>query len=90
MMAGTILLYDGTFNGFLTCIFSAFEQKLEVNGIYTEATRQEHMFAEPLSITTNSEKAERVISGLKRKISNESYREISRGCANEKYLCLFY
>ncbi|WP_034917364.1 TIGR03915 family putative DNA repair protein [Gillisia sp. CAL575] len=76
MTAGTILFYDGTFNGFLTCIFSAFEQKLEVNGIYTEATPQENIFAEPLNISTNSEKAERVIIGLKKKISNDSYRQL--------------
>tara|TARA_R100000935_G_scaffold35040_1_gene55808 strand:- start:180 stop:962 length:783 start_codon:yes stop_codon:yes gene_type:complete len=76
MTSGTILFYDGTYPGFLTCIFSAFEQKLEVNGIFIETSPQENIFAEPLSIVTNSEKAERVILGLKKKISKESYRQL--------------
>jgi len=76
MKTGTILFYDGSYEGFLTCIFSAFEEKLSINGIFTDATSQGNMFAKSMSITTDPEKAQRVISGLKRKISNESYRHL--------------
>ena len=76
MKEETILIYDGSYKGFLSCVFSAFEQKLNVVGIYTETTIQRNMFAKALNIITNLEDSKRVELGLKRKISASGCRQL--------------
>ncbi|MGB5388277.1 MAG: DNA metabolism protein, partial [Eudoraea sp.] len=59
-----ILLYDGSFNGFLTCIFTAFEQKINVVGIQRKSQVQKGLFTETQTILTQVNKAKRVWNGI--------------------------
>lgn len=59
-----ILIYDGSFNGFLTAIYSAFELRLELTDIRRRADGQKVMFAESVLIRTETDKALRVWDGI--------------------------
>ncbi|PTX44266.1 putative DNA metabolism protein [Christiangramia gaetbulicola] len=68
-MPDTVLKYDGSFMGFLTCIFMAYEQKLNIVEIVPAGEDQNQLFAETLEAITDEQKALRVIKGLKAKVS---------------------
>lgn len=60
-------MYDGSFNGFLTSIFVAFEEKAEVVDIQKNTVNQNGLFSETEIIFTNVEKAKRVWNGIQKK-----------------------
>ncbi|NNE03282.1 MAG: DUF4130 domain-containing protein [Eudoraea sp.] len=64
---GKILLYDGTFNGFLTTVFKIFEEKIEVQDIQKIGEGQNALFTELAMIDTNLNTAKRVWEGLSHK-----------------------
>ncbi len=64
-----ILIYDGTFNGFLTAVFIAFEEKIQVADIQKNSISQNGLFSETETIFTNVEKAKRVWNGIQAKSS---------------------
>ncbi|OIQ22676.1 TIGR03915 family putative DNA repair protein [Lacinutrix sp. MedPE-SW] len=64
----TILIYDGTFDGFLTCVFVSFDQKLKDVNIVREQFFQDTFFAKKETVITQKAKADRVWVGLKKKI----------------------
>jgi len=66
----TTLIYDGSFYGFLTAIFIAFEEKLDVVDIQTNAKAQSGLFSETETIFTNVTKAKRVWNGIRSKGQN--------------------
>lgn len=57
---GIILIYDGSFEGFLTCVFTVFEQKLKVTAITISGYIQQEIFSCTEEIVTDLNKAERV------------------------------
>jgi probable DNA metabolism protein len=59
-------MYDGSFEGFLTAIFSVYEERFEVVSITPEAYFQAGLFAEGIQIITDIKKAERVWKGLEK------------------------
>ena len=65
-----ILLYDGSFNGFLTCIFTAFEQKINVVDIQRKSQVQKGLFTETQTILTQVYKAKRVWNGISERSNN--------------------
>lgn len=67
------LIYDGSFNGFLTAVFIAFEEKLSVADIQKNKQAQNGLFSETETIFTNVGKAKRVWNG----VSNKSFNAIS-------------
>src|SRR5690554_4459137 len=67
----TTLLYDGTFDGFLTCVFDVFNLKLYQVTIIRKSRFQQSLFGVTLEITSDSQKANRVWQGLKKKLSNK-------------------
>lgn len=72
----SILFYDGSFDGLLTVIFTAFEQKLEVTGIFPEQEVQQDFFSTPEFVATDLTKAERVRNGLSKKITASGFRQV--------------
>ena len=72
----TILIYDGTFEGMLCCIFAVFEQKLIVSNIYTEVNVQRNIFSNPSEIITEPHKAGRVKKGLINSLGAPGYRQL--------------
>lgn len=75
MNASKILVYDGSFNGFLTAVFIGFEQKLTHADIQKNNQLQSGLFAETETIFTNVEKAQRVWNGVRKK-SNTAIKNI--------------
>lgn len=72
----TSIIYDGTFDGFLTAVFEAYEYKLKDAIITTKQRYQPTVFASKHEVITNEAKAERVWKGLKQKISAKATSEI--------------
>jgi len=70
-----ILIYDGTFNGFLTAVFTCFEEKLYDVEIQQEGNVQNGLFAETQSVYTQEDKAKRVWAGIQKR-SSESIKNI--------------
>lgn len=75
MNASKTLIYDGSFNGFLTAVFTGFEQKLKHADIQKNNQLQSGLFAENETIFTNVEKAQRVWNGVQKK-SNTAIKNI--------------
>ncbi len=74
----THLLYDGSFDGFLTSIFECYDRKLIDFAIVRRDRYQPGITTSSLNIETDILKSQRVWSGLKRKLSvskrNEFYK----------------
>jgi len=68
-MIEKVLKYDGSFKGFLTCVFNAYELKIKVVEIIPENEDQKQLFSETENIITEDFKAQRVLKTLKKKIS---------------------
>ncbi|MBR9845000.1 MAG: DNA metabolism protein [Algicola sp.] len=79
-MKHKILRYDGSFDGFLTAVFTVFEHKLNAVTIQKETNTQEGLFSENETVITDEVKANRVWKGLKNKSSSGS---------NYKLYCAF-
>lgn len=67
METAKILVFDGSFNGFLTTVYTAFENRWQVAGIRKRKDTQEVLFAETREIRTDLEKARRVWQGVEQK-----------------------
>jgi len=67
MNASKILVYDGSFNGFLTAVFIGFEQKITHADIQKNNQLQSGLFVETETIFTNIDKALRVWNGVRNK-----------------------
>lgn len=62
-----ILIYDGSFNGFLTAVFIAFDEKLVVADIQKKTKVQRGLFSDSEPIFTQMDKAKRVWNGIRKK-----------------------
>ena len=69
------LIYDGSFNGFLTIIYKAFEEKIEVTDIQKITLAQRGLFSDTETVYTQMDKAKRVWSGIQKK-GNTSIKNI--------------
>ncbi|MFS4418435.1 TIGR03915 family putative DNA repair protein [Maribacter sp. 2307ULW6-5] len=69
------LVYDGSFNGFLTAVFVGYEQKLVHADIQAGRNVQRGLFTETETVFTNIEIAKRVWSGIQAK-SSEAIKNI--------------
>lgn len=63
------LIYDATFDGFLTCVFHIYKLKLRNVTFQRQYEVQESLFGNSTEILTDLEKADRVWKGIKSKIS---------------------
>ena len=63
----TTFTYDGTFEGLLTCVFEAFDRKEFPQQISKQEIPQ--FFAQNYHVETDEQKANRVVAGLRKKIS---------------------
>lgn len=72
-----IYRYDGSFEGLLTCIFTAFERK-EFPDDITCAEEEQLSFSETREILTDDEKAERVKKSLREKVHPDEVNGIRR------------
>ncbi|WP_179353823.1 TIGR03915 family putative DNA repair protein [Winogradskyella vidalii] len=70
-MTAKNLIYDGTFDGFLSAVFYVFEHKLKTVRIQNEFTAQQGLFSENEIIITDEVKANRVWNGIKTKLASQ-------------------
>lgn len=70
-----IYVFDGTFYGFLNCIFECFEMKEWHAVPITETIYQPSFFDNSRWILTDEAKAERILKGLRQKIGSVKIRE---------------
>lgn len=63
------LIYDGTFDGLLTAAFEVYERRLTYVNLQKGEWRNEALFTEVIIIITDERKAQRVLKGLKTKLS---------------------
>ena len=62
--------YDGTFEGLLSCVFEAFDKKQFPQQIFKQEVSQ--LFTENYQVETDEKKANRVVVGLRKKISKSA------------------
>lgn len=65
-----VLVYDGSFEGFLSAVFKVYEEKLEQVDIQRETNVQPSFFGDAEEIITNKKQADRVWNGLKKKLTS--------------------
>ncbi len=75
METAKILIYDGSFNGFLTTVFKAFEEKFPISDIQTNGVCQNGLFSETETVFTQMDKAKRVWNGIQSK-SNAAIKNV--------------
>jgi probable DNA metabolism protein len=63
------LIYDGTFEGLLTAAFEVYERRLAYVNLQHGEWRSKALFDDTLTIVTDNSKANRVLKGLKTKLS---------------------
>jgi len=65
----TTIIYDGTYQGWLTAVFEIYEHKLQDVSFAREGEAAASLFGVTHQVITNQVKAERVLKGLKEKLS---------------------
>ncbi|MGW9686379.1 TIGR03915 family putative DNA repair protein [Flagellimonas sp. 2504JD1-5] len=70
MKNSTTLIYDGSFNGFLSAVYVAFEEKINVADIQKNGNGQKGLFSETKTIFTHVDTAKRVWEGIRNKSHN--------------------
>jgi probable DNA metabolism protein len=79
-----ILFYDGSLQGFLSCVFTAYEEKLKVLAIKPVGEPPTgQLFLEPVEVITEPEKANRVWASLKKKSSAAGLRDLKWALLSE-------
>lgn len=72
-----IMLYDGSFEGWLTAVFEIYEHGFTKAEIYKENEYQKRLFASEHFSTVNEDKAKRVWNGLQQRLSVTALRQIN-------------
>ncbi|MBE7175435.1 MAG: TIGR03915 family putative DNA repair protein [Mucilaginibacter polytrichastri] len=74
----TTLIYDGSFEGFLSAVFSVYELRLQEVRIIRTGQTPPDMFSDQVSVATNTWHAERVWKGLTKKLKPAGAAKIFR------------
>lgn len=69
-------IYDGSFDGLLTCIYEAYYRKEIPEKIVSKEDYQGNLLSREIHIDTNDEKAKRVYDSIKNKISKQSLENV--------------
>ena len=76
MSKDILYVFDGSFLGFLTVIFECFQNKTFDCKIVEDNNVQESFYFQNIDILTDEKKAQRVINGIKNKISEKAFENI--------------
>lgn len=72
----TTLVFDGSFNGWLTAVFEAFEYRYQDLTFLCQGELSPFLFGEVHRVVTDDLKAGRVLKGLKRKLTVDGVKQI--------------
>jgi len=78
-----VVVYDGSFEGLLTAVFEIYEYKFKYPNIVQEKTVQSSAFGDVHFADVDAKKSERVLNGLKQRISARSVNDIYRAFLSE-------
>lgn len=79
----TQIIYDGTFEGWLTAVFEIYELKLEDVVFAKSEVANTLLFSERYFVETDLQKAKRVLNGLKQRLSSEGFANIYKAFLSE-------
>ncbi|WP_281989467.1 TIGR03915 family putative DNA repair protein [Aquimarina aggregata] len=79
----TVLLYDGSFDGFLSCVFLAYEQKLKHPIIRKQSQTHHELFTITECVITEEQKARRVWKGFRKKANATERRDFFKAFLSE-------
>ncbi len=80
----TLLVYDGSFDGFLTAVFDVFELRLNPVSIHKIGAEQESLFGNKKEVVTDATKADRVWKGIVKKSAATSITRLYYAFLSEK------
>ena len=83
----TTIIYDGTFEGLLTAVFEIYERKLQHTKLFQGEWRNTALFEDVVQIITDNNKYERVLAGLKKKVSSETIQRLYAAYLSELKNC---
>lgn len=69
-------IFDGSFEGFLTVVFTCYERKRMPEKIFVEGSFQQELDTEYIFVETDYVKSSRVLSKITEKMSREAYEKI--------------
>lgn len=78
-------IYDGTYEGLLTAIFEAFSTKAKPAAFTTKENYQPMLIDHAITVTTDEEKAARVLKGLEAKSSAEAVDTVLKAFLSEQH-----
>jgi probable DNA metabolism protein len=78
-----VMVYDGTFQGWLTAVFNVYDYKFMHASICREQEAQANMFGNLHMVETDSVKSERVMKGLQERISRRAVMDVYRTFLSE-------
>lgn len=79
-----LVVYDGSFEGFLTSVFDIYDYRYNHVEFSREENFQENMFGTAHMITTDENKTKRVWQGLQQKLSRKAMSDIYKTFLSEK------
>lgn len=84
-----VYLYDGSFEGMLTCVYQGYYLKEELVGIYNTYQYKQDLFHQAKFIITDPEKAEKVAMAIISKLSEDFFHKILNAFFSEDYHVAF-
>ena len=80
-----VYLYDGSFEGMLTCVYEGYYSDDKPEGIYNTYTYEADLFATPKYIITDLEKSHKVGLAIVEKLSETFFHKIVNAFFSEDY-----
>jgi probable DNA metabolism protein len=77
------VVYDGSFNGFLTAVFEVYEYRITDAVIQDAGKQQPSVFAEPHIVVTDIAKADRIMKGLQLRLTPHGVGDVYRAFLSE-------
>jgi len=71
-----VYIYDGTFPGLLTAVYEAFYQKEKPGQILKEWDYSQNLFSQPIYISSDNGKADKVFNAIKERISFTALKNV--------------
>jgi probable DNA metabolism protein len=79
----TLLVYDGSMEGFLSAVFHVYEYKLTDVQVRPASSSQDNLFGQTMNVISDPSKAERVWKGLSERLSSNGLQQFYRSFLSE-------
>ncbi len=78
------LIYDGSFEGFLSCVFEVFERKMDKVTVAKTGRQVGNLFSVEQQVATNARHADRVWKGLKKRLPTRELQRLYAAFLSER------